>query len=103
MHTADSPQCGTEADIRRMAEIGYNSVRIPINYRLFMEDDEQIQWIDEGFELLDKCLDWCEQYQLYAFIDLHGAPGGQTGANIDDCVDDVPRLFLDQSNFDKAC
>lgn len=92
----------TEADVRRMAELGYNSVRIPIHYRLFMEDDAEIRWIDEGFRLLDRILDWCEQYKLYAFIDLHGAPGGQTGANIDDSIDDLPRLFLDQSNFEKG-
>ncbi len=91
-----------EADVRRMAEIGYNSVRIPLNARLFMEECEEITWIDEGFILLDKCLDWCEKYKLYAFIDLHGAPGGQTGSNIDDSIDDVPRLFLDRSNFDKG-
>lgn len=92
----------TEADIRRMAELGYNSVRIPISYRLFMEEGEEIIWIDEGFNLLDRCIDWCEKYNLYAFIDLHGAPGGQTGANIDDCIDDVPRLFVDQYQFDKG-
>lgn len=92
----------TEADVRRMAELGYNSVRIPISYRLFMEEGEELTWIDEGFCLLDRFIDWCEKYKLYAFIDLHGAPGGQTGANIDDCVDDVPRLFVDQYQFDKG-
>ncbi len=92
----------TEADIRRFAELGYNSVRVPISYRLFVEEGEEIIWIDEGFELLDKLVDWCEKYKLYLFIDLHGAPGGQTGANIDDCVDDVPRLFIDQYQFDKG-
>lgn len=92
----------TEADVRRMAELGYNSVRIPISYRLFMEEGEELTWIDEGFCLLDRFIDWCEKYRLYAFIDLHGAPGGQTGANIDDCVDDVPRLFVDQYQFDKG-
>ena len=35
-------------------------------------------------------------------MDLHGAPGGQTGANIDDCVDDFPRLFTDRDSWDKA-
>lgn len=92
----------TEADIQLMAQQGYNSVRIPINYRLFMEDGPGLKWKNEGFELLDNCIDWCEKHRLYAFIDLHGAPGGQTGANIDDCIDDVARLFTDQDNFDKG-
>jgi endoglucanase len=89
-------------DIRRMAELGYNSVRIPINWRIFMEAEPGLHWIEDGFTLLDRCLDWCEEYKLYAFLDLHGAPGGQTGANIDDCIDDVPRLFLDQDSWDKG-
>ena len=92
----------TEEDIRYMAELGYNSVRIPIMSRLFMEEGEHIVFLEEGFRYLDRCLDWCEKYRLYAFIDLHGAPGGQTGANIDDCVDDMPRLFIDQYQFDKG-
>ncbi len=92
----------TEADVRYMAELGYNSVRIPISYRLFMEEGEEIIWLEEGFRLLDTFFDWCEKYKLYAFIDLHGAPGGQTGANIDDSIDDVPRLFVDQYQFDKG-
>lgn len=93
----------TEEDIRYMAELGYNSVRIPINSRLFVsEEPGEIRFYDEGFRLLDNCIEWCEKYGLYAFLDLHGAPGGQTGANIDDCVDDMPGLFLEQENFDRG-
>lgn len=92
----------TESDIQMMAEMGYNSVRIPINARLFVQEGPGIHFIDEGFELLDRVIDWCETHKVYAFIDLHGAPGGQTGANIDDSVDDVCRLLLDQDQFDKG-
>lgn len=86
----------------KMAELGYNSVRIPMNYRVFMEDGPGIHWKEEGFQLVDQCLAWCEEAGIYAFLDLHGAPGGQTGSNIDDSVDDVPRLFIDQDSWDKT-
>ena len=92
----------SEADIRHMKELGYNSIRIPFNWRHFFEDEPGIVWKEEGFGLLEKCVNWCERYGLYAFFDLHGAPGGQTGANIDDCVDDVPRLFLEEDKWEKA-
>jgi endoglucanase len=92
----------TREDIRLMAEQGYNSVRIPINWRILMEDEPGITWKEEGFKLIDNCLDWCEEYNIYAFLDLHGAPGGQTGANIDDCVDDMPRLFMDEDSWNKG-
>ncbi len=107
-------------DILKMARLGYNSVRIPFNYRLFMaEDTKQIQdagnrndagikkgasifWKKEGFDLLDQCLEWCEEAGIYAFLDLHGAPGGQTGSNIDDSVDNVPRLFMEEQYQEKC-
>lgn len=93
----------TEEDIRYLAELGYNSVRIPLNSRLFIsKEPEKTVFLEEGFMLLDRCLSWCKKYGLYAFLDLHGAPGGQTGANIDDCIDDMPRLFMDQDCFDKG-
>ncbi|MNB85431.1 Endoglucanase precursor [compost metagenome] len=92
----------TRDDIRLMAEQGYNSVRIPFNWRVLMEEEPGITWKEEGFRLIDRCLDWCEEYKLYAFLDLHGAPGGQTGANIDDSVDDVPRLFTDTDSWNKG-
>ena len=92
----------TESDIRRMAEIGCNSVRIPFNWRLFMEDEPGITFKEEGFALIDRCLDWCEKYRIYAFLDMHGAPGGQTGTNIDDCVDEFPRLYQDADSWEKG-
>ncbi|GHV69405.1 hypothetical protein AGMMS49928_11630 [Spirochaetia bacterium] len=93
----------TKKDIERMAELGYNSVRIPFNWRLFMEDEPgEIIFKEEGFSLLDNCLAWCEEYGIYAFLDLHGAPGGQTGDNIDDSRDNMPRLFMDKDYWDKG-
>ncbi len=90
----------TRADILRMAEEGYNSVRIPINWRLFMEENTgSIVWKEEGFRLLDSCIGWCREAKIYAFIDLHAAPGGQTGSNIDDCAHDRPELFMNSDYF----
>ena len=54
----------TKKDIEKMAEFGYNSVRIPINWRLFMEERPgEIIWKDEGFVLLDNCIQWCREYK----------------------------------------
>lgn len=92
----------TREDIRLMAEQGYNSVRIPIGWRVLMEDEPGIFWKEENFRLIDQCLDWCEEFGIYAFLDLHGAPGGQTGANIDDSVDNLPRLLTDPESWAKG-
>lgn len=89
-------------DIEMIAEMGFNSIRIPINWRIVMQDEPGLHFIEEGFSLIDRCLDWCEEFNLYAILDLHGAPGGQTGSNIDDSVDDIPRLFIDAESRGKA-
>ena len=93
----------TREDIKRMSELGYNSVRIPINWTVLMEDEpERVIFKEDGFKLIDDCLSWCEEFRLYAILDLHGAPGGQTGANIDDSIDDMPRLFMDKASFNQG-
>ncbi|MDR1860232.1 MAG: cellulase family glycosylhydrolase [Bacteroidales bacterium] len=88
----------TEADIRRIAELGYNSVRPALNARLFMEETKPYNFVNEGFELLDNLIAWCKKYGLYVIIDMHGAPGGQTGQNIDDSPNDLPELFSKPQN-----
>lgn len=75
----------TEADIHYLKTTGMNSIRIPFNYRLFTDED----YLGEnnpnhGFELLDKVIGWCKKEGIYIILDMHCAPGGQTGDNIDD-------------------
>jgi hypothetical protein len=90
----------TEADIIRIKELGFNSVRPALNARLFLTEEDNPQFIDEGFLLLDSLVTWCKKHELYVIIDMHGAPGGQTGQNIDDSPNDLPELFMDVKHQD---
>ena len=92
----------TEADIEAIANYGFNSVRIPINSRILLEDEPGIHFIEDGFKLIDRCIDWCEKRDLYVFLDLHGAVGGQTGTHIDDSINNIPRLFIDEECYEKT-
>ena len=91
----------TEADIARIAELGFNSVRPALNARLFLTEGDSGAYVEEGFQLLDNLVGWCRKHNLYVIIDMHGAPGGQTGANIDDSANDQPDLFTDKRNQDR--
>jgi len=64
-----------EADIARIAKLGYNVVRVPINYRVLATPGGNGT---DGWPLLDRLLDWCEQYHIYVILDLQAAPGGQS-------------------------
>lgn len=74
----------TKADIAYLKKIGMNSVRIPINYRLLTPENYPGVWLPSGFHLLDNVVKWCREEGMYAILDMHAAPGGQTGENIDD-------------------
>lgn len=69
----------TEADIQAIDEAGFNSVRLPINYRILEDDKNPFVYKDSGWKLIDKVLDWCEKYGVYVILDLHAVPGGQSG------------------------
>jgi aryl-phospho-beta-D-glucosidase BglC (GH1 family) len=75
----------TEGDIHFLKATGMNSIRIPFNYRLFTTENYCGQNnANRGFELLDRVIGWCKKEGLYVILDMHCAPGGQTGDNIDD-------------------
>jgi endoglucanase len=50
-----------------------------------------------GFELLDRVIKWCKEENLPVILDMHCAPGGQSGDNIDDS-DGYPFLFESEAN-----
>jgi len=68
----------TREDVAFLRQAGFNAIRVPMHYGLFESDDA------EGFKLLDNLISWCRAERLNVILDLHAAPGGQTGANIDD-------------------
>ncbi|MDB5015206.1 MAG: glycosyl hydrolase family 5 [Mucilaginibacter sp.] len=75
----------TAADIHFLKASGMNSIRIPFNYRIFTTENYMGQNNpNRGFELLDRVIGWCKAEGLYVILDMHCAPGGQTGDNIDD-------------------
>lgn len=91
-----------EEDIRAMAELGLNSVRLPINAAALLLEEPGYRWNEDGFAMLDDVIDWCEKYRVYAILDLHGAPGGQSGTACDGGYDNAPHLFMDDESRDRA-
>ncbi|MGJ6979959.1 glycoside hydrolase family 5 protein [Aestuariimicrobium soli] len=82
----------TADDVAAIKAAGFDHVRLPFNWRLFM-DETTGDWVEEGFTRLQQAVDWCRAEGLLVLLDLHGAPGGQTGANIDDSEHDRPEVF----------
>jgi aryl-phospho-beta-D-glucosidase BglC (GH1 family) len=66
-----------EEDLRYIRACGANAVRLPLNYRHFEDDENPFVYKEEGFARLSRVLDWCEQYGVYAILDMHAVPGWQ--------------------------
>jgi hypothetical protein len=97
----------TKADIDYIASLGFNTVRLPMHYELFLTASQrsvrnsvimnianhdnykaQLQsWYNnnqlfndtgaDGFRMIDNLISWCKANNMYVVLDLHAAPGGQ--------------------------
>ena len=75
----------TRDDIRYIRKIGMNTIRIPFHYKLFTDEDYMGLTVhQDGFQRIDSLVNWCRESEIYLILDMHDAPGGQTGDNIDD-------------------
>lgn len=93
----------TREDINYIAKTGMNTVRLPFNHRLlgdapFMGHSSK----QHGYEVLDNVIGWCRNAGLYVVLDMHTAPGGQTGMNIDDSYG-YPWLLTEEENKAEYC
>jgi aryl-phospho-beta-D-glucosidase BglC (GH1 family) len=75
----------TREDIRYIHKTGMNTIRIPFHYKLFTDEDYMgLSVAQDGFQRIDSLVSWCRESEIYLILDMHDAPGGQTGDNIDD-------------------
>ncbi|UMB52545.1 glycoside hydrolase family 5 protein [Lutibacter sp. A64] len=88
----------THNDIKYLKSIGVNHLRLPFHYKMFT-NDLYMGERNAGFKYFDRLIDWCREEQLYVLLDMHCAPGGQTGDNIDDSYG-YPFLFKSKSSQD---
>lgn len=93
----------TEADIKFIASTGANTIRVPFHYKLFTDEDYMgLTGCQDGFKRLDDVIGWCRDAGLYVILDMHDAPGGQTGDNIDDSYG-YPWLFESEKSQQLFC
>ena len=88
----------TREDIAYIKQTGMNSIRLPFHYKLFTDEDYMgLKSNQDGFARVDSIIKWCKAEGLYVILDMHDAPGGQTGDNIDDSYG-YPWLFESETS-----
>ncbi|KAK4627002.1 Glucan 1,3-beta-glucosidase [Fulvia fulva] len=65
----------TWADFKKIADSGFNAVRIPFGYWAFDSSDSPFP--SGSAPYLDAAIDWARSTGLKVMLDLHGAPGSQ--------------------------
>ncbi|MFH0881160.1 MAG: cellulase family glycosylhydrolase [Lentisphaerota bacterium] len=68
----------TQADIAEFASLGFNSVRLPFNYRTLSPEGTPGVYDEAGFAKLDKMIAWCKTNNISVLLDMHACPGGQS-------------------------
>ncbi|EEQ37057.1 putative beta-xylosidase [Clavispora lusitaniae] len=59
-------------------ELNLNCLRIPFNYRHFIDDNDDLFKVKpQGFLLLDRVVESCAKHGIYTILDMHAVPGGQ--------------------------
>ncbi|KAF8163637.1 glycoside hydrolase superfamily [Crassisporium funariophilum] len=68
-----------EPDAVFFKSLGLNCVRIAVNYRHFEDDQNPRVLKSDAFKHLDRAISICANHSIYTIIDMHTAPGGQSG------------------------
>ena len=93
----------TRDDIRFIRSTDCNTIRLPFHYKLFTDEDYMGRSANhDGFERIDSIVAWCRAEGLYLILDMHDAPGGQTGDNIDDSYG-YPWLLVSERSQQLFC
>lgn len=82
-----------DRDFEYLKGLGVNLLRIPFNYRYFLDDQNPHSYKEDGFKYLDHVVSLCEKYQIYAVLDLHATPGGQNPDWHCDTRSGIPMLW----------
>ncbi len=64
-----------EEDFRLIARLGFNFVRLPMDYRVWIEDGDWTKLDERVLREIDQAVRWGEQYGIHVMINFHRAPG----------------------------
>lgn len=77
MFNVDRPGSGFfhEEDFRLIAALGFNFVRLPLDYRFWIEDGDWEHIAEDAFAPLDQALAYGDRYGIHVCMNFHRAPG----------------------------
>ncbi|MBN1465240.1 cellulase family glycosylhydrolase [candidate division KSB1 bacterium] len=64
-----------ESDFLMISELGFNFVRLPIDYRTYTVAGDWYSYDEAGLSQIDDAVAWGQAYDVHVSINLHRAPG----------------------------
>jgi endoglucanase len=75
MFTTRSDGDWREDDFKWMSDWGFDFVRLPTCYTLWIEDDDPLKLHEPGLEKVDRAVDLGRKYGLHVCLNFHRGPG----------------------------
>lgn len=93
----------TESDIDAMAASNLNMLRIPVGWWSFLQPNRDEGWVyAHDLYYLSRLLGWLHARGMYAIIDMHSMPGGQSGDKATGHGQGSSYTFFTKYNQDRA-
>lgn len=70
-----SPGRFNEDEFRITSDLGFDFVRLPVNYTFWIDDNDPFKINENKLEFLDEAIRWGERYGLHIQLNFHRAPG----------------------------
>jgi len=64
-----------EKDFEWIAELGFNFVRLPLDYRIWTETDNPYRLKESELREIDRAVQFGEKYGIHVMLNFHRAPG----------------------------
>lgn len=64
-----------EEDFKMISELGFNFVRLPLDYRVWIKNRDWNQLDETVLKEIDQAVNWGKKYNIHVCINFHRAPG----------------------------
>ncbi len=65
----------SEVDFQIVHELGFNFVRLPMDYRIWIIDKDWTKLNEAKLKEIDQAVDWGRKYHVHVCLNFHRAPG----------------------------
>ena len=64
-----------EDDFRMISDLGFNFVRLPMDYRMWITDGDWRKFDEKTLREIDEAIEWGQKYGIHTMVNFHRAPG----------------------------